>query len=252
MTGGLDSRIADLGSGGSLTVILAVALLLGLRHASDPDHLTAVSTLIASERERGMRRAARLGLAWGMGHATTLIAFGLPIVLVSAYLPEPVQRVAEAAVGVLIVALAVRLLVRWRAGHFHTHAHRHDGIEHRHLHEHHSGAHDHEHAPGKRLGRTAFGAYGIGLVHGAGGSAGVGVLLIAAVPDRTEAVAALLIFALATALSMTFMSSLAGWALTRGAVVQRMLALAPALGVFSLAFGTWYLLGAAGAVNYPL
>lgn len=252
MTGGIDSHIADLSNGGSLLVVLAVAILLGLRHASDPDHLTAVSTLIASDRVHGLRRAAGLGLAWGMGHATTLIAFGLPVVLVRSQLPEPVLKGAEIAVGVLIVALALRLLLRWRRGHFHTHVHRHGAVEHRHLHEHHRHDHDHVHAPAQQLGRSALGAYGIGLVHGAGGSAGIGVLLIAAIPGAAQASGTLVVFALATALSMTLLSSATGWALTRGPVVQRMVALAPALGVFSLTFGAWYLLGAAGAVSYPL
>jgi ABC-type nickel/cobalt efflux system permease component RcnA len=252
VTEGIDSQIANLAHGGSALVLLAVAILLGLRHASDPDHLTAVSTLIASDRAGGLQRAARLGLAWGLGHATTLIAFGLPVVLLRSQLPEAVVRGAEVAVGVLIVGLAVRLLVRWRGGHFHTHVHRHGAVEHRHLHEHHSHAHDHAHQPAQQLGRSAFGAYGIGLVHGAGGSAGIGVLLIAGIPDQAQAVVSLVAFALATAVSMTILSSATGWALTRGPVVQRMLALAPALGVFSLTFGAWYLLGAAGAVSYPL
>ena len=71
---GLDDWIAELAHGEALVAVLAVALLLGLRHASDPDHLAAVSTLIASEPEDGTRRAGRLGLAWGLGHATTLAA----------------------------------------------------------------------------------------------------------------------------------------------------------------------------------
>jgi ABC-type nickel/cobalt efflux system permease component RcnA len=148
--------------------------------------------------------------------------------------------------------LALRLLLRWRSGHFHTHVHRHGAVEHRHLHEHYGHEHNHAHEPEAQLGRSALGAYGIGLVHGAGGSAGIGVLLVAGIPDATQAVATLVAFALATAVSMTMLSSATGWALTRGPVVQRMLALAPALGIFSLTFGAWYLLGAAGAVSYPL
>src|SRR5881409_629800 len=110
---GLDDRIASFSDGTTLLVVAAVAIVLGLRHASDPDHLAAVTTLIASGRERAARRAARLGFAWGLGHATSLFVFGLPVVLYSAYLPEAVQSAAETTVGVLIVALAVLLLVRW-------------------------------------------------------------------------------------------------------------------------------------------
>ena len=78
---GLDERIAHLGAGGSILLALAIALLLGLRHATDPDHLTAVSTLALSDDRRGARRAGLLGLAWGLGHATTLALLGLPLVL---------------------------------------------------------------------------------------------------------------------------------------------------------------------------
>lgn len=237
-----------------LALVLAVAVGLGLRHASDPDHLAAVSTLIASEPEDGTRRAGRLGLAWGLGHATTLALFGLPIVLFNAYLPDAAQRGAEALVGLMIMVLAARLLVRWRRGHFHAHPHRHGDTEHRHLHPHdHEGArHDHAHEPEARLGRSPAQAFGIGTVHGIGGSAGVGVLLLATIPDQAAAVSALVVFALGTAVSMAALSSAFGYAITRGPVLRRVLAFAPAMGVATLAFGGWYTLGAVGAVPYLL
>lgn len=72
--------------------ILVVAILLGLRHATDPDHLTAVSTLVLSDARRATRRATMLGLGWGLGHATTLVAFGLPVVLYGRHLPAVVPR----------------------------------------------------------------------------------------------------------------------------------------------------------------
>ena len=77
---GLDDKIASFSDGTTLAVVVAVSILLGLRHASDPDHLAAVTTLIASGKERVGRRAARLGLSWGLGHATSLFAFGVPVV----------------------------------------------------------------------------------------------------------------------------------------------------------------------------
>ena len=143
-------------------------MLLGLRHATDPDHLTAVSTLVLSERGRGTRRAGRLGLAWGLGHALTLLAFGLPAVLLSAYLPDAVQRAAEALVGLVIVLLALRLLRRWRRGYFHAHPHAHGGVRHAHPHVHEGSGHGaHEHAHAEALGRTPLAAAGIGMLHGA-------------------------------------------------------------------------------------
>jgi hypothetical protein len=224
---GLDEKIASLGSGEAFVLVALVAVLLGLRHAGDPDHLTAVTTLIAGDGGHDHRRARSLGLVWGLGHATTLFAFGLPIVIAKNYLPEPIQQGAEAAVGILIIGLAVRLLLRCRAGAFR------DGPGHRHAH-----------------GRTPLQAYGIGLVHGMGGSAGVGVLLLAAIPDRAEAIVALALFAAFTAVSMALASSTFGYALTRPPVLRRFATVAPALGMLSLAFGVWYSLGALNAVPY--
>jgi ABC-type nickel/cobalt efflux system permease component RcnA len=250
---GLDEWTAELAQGETLALVLVVALLLGLRHASDPDHLAAVSTLIASEAEDGAGRAGRLGLAWGLGHALTLAVFGLPIVLFHAYLPEAVQRGAEALVGLMITFLAVRLLLRWWRGDFHAHQHRHGQTEHRHLHPHeHTLGHGHEHVPEERLGRSPLQAFGIGVIHGVGGSAGVGVLLLATIPAQAQAVAALAVLAIGTAISMAALSSLFGYAITRGPVVRRTLALAPGMGFLALTFGAWYALGALGAVPYVL
>jgi High-affinity nickel-transport protein len=232
---GLDQAISRLAGSGPL-VVLAVALLLGLRHASDPDHLVAVSTLVASEEERPGRRATQLGLGWGLGHATTLVGFGLPVILFNGYLPAWGQRLAEALVGAVIVALSVRLLVRWRRGRFHAHLHAHGDLRHRHLHAHETASHLHEH-PSIRSPAQAF---GIGCIHGIGGSAAVGVLLLAPIHSDAEAIAALLVFALATALSMAVLSSGIGYVLAAPAVESGFRRLAPALAIASLAFGLWY------------
>jgi cytochrome c biogenesis protein CcdA len=224
---GIDEKIASLGSGEAFLLVSLIAVLLGLRHATDPDHLTAVTTLIAGDSNHDHRKARSLGFVWGLGHATTLFAFGVPIVLAKSYLPEPVQQGAETAVGILIIGLAVRLLIRWHQGAFR------EGPGHRHSH-----------------GRTPLQAYGIGLIHGMGGSAGVGVLLLAAIPDRAEALVALALFAAFTAVSMAIASSTFGYALTRPPVLRRFATVAPALGTLSLAFGLWYSLGALNAVPY--
>jgi cytochrome c biogenesis protein CcdA len=224
---GLDHSIASLGSGQAFALVAFVAILLGLRHATDPDHLTAVTTLIAGDHAHAPRRARSLGLVWGLGHATTLFAFGLPIVVARRYLPDAVERGAETAVGLMIIALAVRLLLRWWRGAFRT-----------------GPGHVHP------KGRTPLQAFAIGLVHGVGGSAGVGVLLLAAIPDRAEAVVALALFAAFTAVSMALASTTFGYALSRGPLVRRFAQLAPALGALSLAFGVWYSLGATGALPY--
>jgi hypothetical protein len=190
-----------------------------------------VTTLIASGRDRTKTLAARLGLSWGLGHATSLFAFGLPIVLFKAYLPEAVQQAAEATVGFLIIGLAVWLLVRWRRGQLQVHPH------------------PHVHAV---RARGPLQAYGIGLVHGMGGSAGVGVLLLAAIHDRGVAVLALGLFAVCTAISMAALSTGLGMTLSSEPARRAFGRLAPALGAVSLLFGVWYALGALQLAPYFL
>ena len=245
---GLDDWIAHLSDGTALTVVVAVAIVLGLRHATDPDHLAAVTTLVASGKERTKRAAARLGVSWGLGHATSLFAFGLPIVLFQAYLPGPLQSGAETAVGLVIVALAVWLLVRWRRGFFHLHVHAHGTGPHVHGH-HHDRSSSRPHRP---RARSPLQAYGIGLVHGAGGSAGVGILLLAAIQNRAVAVLALALFAFFTALSMSLLSAGFGITLSTGPMRRSFNRLAPALGTASLLFGLWYTLGAMAITPYYL
>lgn len=239
------------GLGKSGVIPLVAAVLLGLRHATDPDHLTALSTLVLAQRQDGARRAGTLGLAWGLGHATTLILLGLPVVLFRHHLPESLLRVAEVAIGVVIIALAVRLLLRWMRGYFHTHPHSHDGIQHSHPHVHEGGKaghspsrHSHAHAEG--LGRSPLAAYGIGLVHGVGGTAGVGIMVVGAASSQLRGVAALMLFAVGTAVSMALVSSTFGYALARGAVARRITSVVPLLAFASLAFGVWYALDAVG------
>ncbi len=238
---GLDDRIAAFSDGGSIWIVMAVAVLLGLRHATDPDHLAAVSALVAGGRERATRRAGQLGLAWGLGHAVTLFAFGLPILLLDSYLPERVQQGAETVIAIVIVYLAVRLLMRWRRGDYHTHSHEHSGEEHSHAHL----KHAHRHA------RSSLGAFGIGLVHGMGGSAGVGILLVASVRSTALAVASLALLAVFTAVSMTILSGGFGRTLVSRPFRSAFGAVAPALGTASLAFGVWYATSAWSLTPYP-
>jgi ABC-type nickel/cobalt efflux system permease component RcnA len=250
---GLDEVIADQGPGGGLAIAFLVAVLLGLRHATDPDHLTAVSSVVLGERGAGRRGATILGLAWGCGHAMALIALGLPFVLWGDALPERVQQAAEIAIGALIVGLAIRLLVRWRRGYFHVHPHEHGEVVHVHPHVHET-AHEHPHAHGhphaEALGRTPLAAFGIGLVHGVGGSAGAGILLVSSIEDRAVAAAALVVFAAATALSMAVATWAFGHVLTRGRVAARLESAVPVLGVLGMLFGVWYALGSLEAVPY--
>ena len=235
-----------LGMDNTLTFFMAV--LLGVRHATDPDHLTAVSTVVLSRGSEGARRAAVLGLAWGVGHATTLLAFGIPLLLFARRLPAGLLQGAEIAIGLIIVFLAARLLLRWRRGQFHTHPHVHGNVLHAHPHVH-EGSHpehatEHAHAHAERLGRSPLAAFGIGMVHGLGGSAGAGILVVGAASSRIPGIAALVLFAGGTAASMAIVSTAFGYALARPPIATRVNSLVPLLAIVSLIFGAWYALTA--------
>lgn len=230
---GLDDWIAGLSHGASLGVVLVVAVLLGLRHAADPDHIAAMTTLVASGRERAARSAARLGAWWGAGHAITLVLFGIPILLAERYLPERLQQGAETAVAGLIVFLGLRLIVRWRHGYFDLHAHPHPERHHRHP------------------VRSPLGAFSVGLVHGMGGSAGVGLLLLASIPSEPVAVASLFLLATFTGVSMTVVTVGFGLTLSASPATALSRQLVPVLGASSLAFGVWYAAAAWRLAPYP-
>jgi hypothetical protein len=188
-----------------------IALALGLRHASDPDHLVAVTSLMASE-DAGTRAAARLGAWWGAGHAATLVLIGAPLILLAAELPPWLERGAEKAVGVVILVLAARVLLRWLRGPHHP-----------------------------AIVRSPAQAFAVGTLHGLAGTGAVVLLLIAALPTRAGALAALVVFAPMSMLSMAACSSGLAWALTRPRIepVYRTVVI-PALGTFGVAFGLWY------------
>ena len=224
-----------------------LALLLGLRHATDPDHLTAVSTLVLTDRESGVRRAGATGLAWGVGHAVTLCAMGIPVILLAEALPRWVERGAEAAAGLIIVVLAVRLLDRWRRGYFHWHPHTHDGARHSHPHFHetapaaaeHPERHGHRHLdPAPEGVRSWAGSLGVGLVHGAAGSAGASVLAVALAPGA--GVTALALFAAAVAVAMGASALALGWLITREPVSRTLPRLIPVIGALGVVVGALY------------
>ncbi|HEX7298522.1 MAG TPA: hypothetical protein VF257_05915 [Solirubrobacteraceae bacterium] len=238
----------------SLVGALVIAFVLGLRHATDPDHLVAVTTLVAGARRHGARTAARLGAAWGAGHALTLLLLGLPVVLLHVRLPDRLQQLAEAAIGAVIAVLGIQLLRRWRHGAFHVHAHDHEGdgvgesVRHVHVHSHVAAtAHAHEHAPV----RSRLTAFGIGCLHGVGGSAAVGILIVADQGTTANAALALAMLAAGTAVSMALLSAAFGITLGAPGVRRRLVLAIPALGSWGVLFGAWYGSAAWNLVPYP-
>lgn len=237
-----DEWLTGLFDGAPLLVALGLAVVLGLRHASDPDHLVAVTSLMASD-EADSRRAVRLGAWWGLGHAATLVAIGLPMIAFKSELPAWLEAGAETAVGAVIVVLAGRVVWKWVRGDYRAGVHHHEadaditpGGEHRHLRR--AAPADHRHVEV----RTPHQALGIGILHGLAGSGAVVLLLIAALPTRLEAAAALAVFAPMSIISMALCTTAFAWVLTRRLVepVYRRV-LIPVMGLFGVMFGAWYI-----------
>jgi hypothetical protein len=229
---GLDESLGQLFEAAPFAVALGLALLLGLRHASDPDHLVAVTSLVAASGSDA-RPAARLGAWWGAGHALTLLLIGFPLIAVKGSLPAWFENGAESAVGVVIVLLAGRVLWKWERGDYRAVPHRHDRREHRHLLN--SGDHTHH---GTRSPRQAF---SIGVLHGLAGTGAIVLLMVAALPSSGEAMAALAIFAPMSIVSMAAFTASFAWAFTRPAVEPFYVRVGiPILGSFGVLFGLWH------------
>jgi sulfite exporter TauE/SafE len=189
-----------------LFAVAGVGLVLGLRHAFEPDHLAAVSTL--ATRQGKVLPAAGLGVAWGLGHTAAVGVVVLVVIGLGIRLPEKLWPMAELGVGVLLVALGASVLARHIRGRWHIHQHVHGGAPHFHLHSHAvDPGHAHQHADLRR-------ALGFGVLHGLAGSAAVIVLLVAAAPSAGLRTAYFVAFGLGTVVGMLVVS------LTLGMVVR--------------------------------
>jgi hypothetical protein len=204
----------------SIVAVLAVGGLLGLRHAFEPDHLAAVSTL-ATRGGPGARlwSAGRLGLIWGLGHSATVGIVVLLIIALQVQLPPELWPAAELVVAGLLVILGANVIWRYARGrwHMHVHSHRSSVVGHQppadshlHLHSHVTGAeHAHEHSSA-----DAHRSLGFGVAHGLAGSGAIAALLVAAVPDATSRIFYFLAFSAGTTIGML------GVSLTLAAVVR--------------------------------
>lgn len=185
----------------------------GMRHALEPDHLAAVSTLVAGERSA--KASVRYAAAWGVGHAAMLVLAGGALALLRTTMTAGLSDALELIVAVVLVALGVRGLVHAsRAGkHGSRFAHRHDGVEHAH-----EGARDHVHVSKWTLARLPF---VVGLVHGLAGSGALAALVASHVGSTAFALSFMAIYAAGAAAGMAAIAGLLGWPLARLARAPR-------------------------------
>lgn len=241
-----------------ITVVL-LGFFLGLRHASDADHVIAVSTIVT--RQRSMWSAILVGIVWGVGHTLTILVVGGSIILLGLVIPPRVGLAMEFSVALMLILLGLLNLTgiarrigdtvkSWKSnGSVHSHAHSHDDYVHTHLHGHEPEAHghaDHETAIGRV--DAAFGQLGlyrlvrpliVGVVHGLAGSAGVALLVLAAVPNPRWGIVYLGVFGVGTVVGMAALTAALGLPLAylarRHAPVHQVLGVAS--GLLSVGFG---------------
>jgi ABC-type nickel/cobalt efflux system permease component RcnA len=187
-----------------LLTTAGVGFVLGLRHALDPDHVAAVSTILGTQGS--LRRSSLVGTFWGLGHALALLVAGGALLVLRLSVPPAVERWMESAVAVMLVILgAAALRSGLRGVTLHAHRHAHDGREHVHLHAHHAeaaAAHDHAHL---RFGLRPF---LVGAVHGLAGSGAVAVLALSAAPSLAAGLAYILALGLGAVAGMLVLSTL--------------------------------------------
>jgi ABC-type nickel/cobalt efflux system permease component RcnA len=188
-----------------LLTTAGVGFVLGLRHALDPDHVAAVSTILSDRRS--LRRSSLVGAFWGLGHALALLVAGGALLVLRLSVPPVVERWMESAVAVMLVALgAAALCSGLRGVTLHAHAHAHDGREHVHLHAHPAhgpSGHHHRHPLG--VGLRPF---LVGTVHGLAGSGAVAVLALSAAPTVAAGLAYILALGLGAVAGMLALSTL--------------------------------------------
>ena len=181
--------------------------LLGMRHALEPDHLAAVTTLVAQERDG--YKAAWLGACWGAGHTLTLVLVGAALVVLRTQMPPAVSTMFELAVAFMLIGLGLRAIhLAARQGPAGAvHEHHHGPIVHVHR-----GAPAHIHVGAWTLARRPL---LVGAVHGLAGSGALTALVLTTLPTTAARLTYMLVFGLGSTLGMAALSGVLGWPLAR-------------------------------------
>ena len=179
----------------ALVIALSAAFVLGVEHAFEPDHVVAISTMIA--RSNRISKSLLTGWLWGLGHTAMLLVVGILVLLLRVRFPMNISGYFELFVGVMLVLLGVWTINRLWRGKFHSHVHTHDGEAHAHLHSHAEGAsHDHAHIP-----------FSVWIVHGLAGSGALVVLTMSTIGNPIDGVFFIASFGIGLILAMSLIAS---------------------------------------------
>ncbi len=224
--------------------VLGLGLVFGLKHATEVDHIVAVTTIVSEQRN--LLRAALVGALWGAGHTVSLVAVGIVVLALRVAIPELVADWLEFGVALMIIALGLSALVRVlkRRPDVHVHEHVHDDRPHAHIHFHEEGTEHagsdtpHTHA----VTRLGFKPLLVGAMHGLAGSAALTLLVLTQIASPFVGLLYLSVFGLGSILGMLLMSCLVGLPFVLGArkLTRANYALQATASVLSIAFGLWY------------
>jgi sulfite exporter TauE/SafE len=182
--------------------VLVIGFVLGLQHATEADHLAAVSTIVSEKKN--LFTASLVGGLWGIGHTISLFAVGLLVILLKFQISESVEAKLEACVGAMLVLLGLNALRKlFQASKVHVHSHEHDGHKHVHIHTH---GKDSERSHHRLSPRSIV----IGMVHGLAGSAALMLLVVPTIPSPAIALLYIVIFGVGSIGGMMAMSFLIG------------------------------------------
>lgn len=192
-----------------------------MRHALDADHIAAVASLATRSGTAG--EAARLGIAWGLGHTLTLLVIGSAVLLLGTAIPETMTQILELAVGVMLVGLGIDVVRRLLKQGLHVHAHQHNGTRHVHLHAHEKrGRQAREIAAAEPVPHTAWPhrhphpkafplrALLVGLVHGMAGSAALVLLTLGTIESPWLGITYIALFGIGSIGGMALLSLVIG------------------------------------------
>ncbi len=241
----------------SVASALLLGLVFGLKHATEADHIVAISTVVSELRS--LRRAAFVGGLWGIGHTASLVVVGFFVLALRVAIPERISNLLEFCVALMIIGLGVGVIVRalrHRAD-IHLHTHSHDGKAHAHIHFHEGDA-EHVHQPDALAppphthvtSRLGIKPVLIGALHGLAGSGALTVLVLTQLNSIWLGMLYLLVFGVGSIAGMLLLSGLIGlpFALSTRRLTGINYGLQVGAGIFSVAFGLWYAYGI-GAAN---
>ena len=220
--------------------VLGLGFVLGLKHALDPDHMAAVSTIVSESKS--MKRSSLIGTFWGLGHTLSLLCAGIVVIALKVQISERIASWMEFGVALMLILLGIRAVLKpLRGWKLHVHRHTHDGGTHSHVHVHRPGEDEHQH---RHLIRSGARPFFVGMVHGMAGSAALMILVLTTLPSAFAGLIYIAVFGLGSVGGMLIMSSLISvpFILTRKRFNVLSEGLQVAVGLFSLSFGlflTW-------------